>query len=144
MVKQLNIPPLLRIKPIVQTVFEIDVFILDIFGRLNFFLICVPTSLGWVGGRLLGTMSQVWPDFFLMASLRRSMLQNARYIICISKHASNMHLTSFNFSFYIRLQLSASVFSFSFYLQFPGSASSFNFQLQLPASASSFGVQIQL
>ena len=78
-------------------------------------------------------------------ALRRSMIQNARYIICISKHASNMHLTSFNFSFYIRLQLSASVFSFSFYLQFPGSASSFNFQLQLPASASasSFGFKLR-
>ena len=54
----------LRIKLIVKTVFEIAVFISDIFGCLNFFLICVPTSLGWVGGRLLGTMSPVCPDLF--------------------------------------------------------------------------------
>ena len=36
----------LRIKLIFQTVYEIAIFIWDIFGHLKFYLICVPTSLG--------------------------------------------------------------------------------------------------
>ena len=39
--------------------YEIAIFIQGISGQLNYFLICVSTSLGWVGDRLLGTMSQV-------------------------------------------------------------------------------------
>ena len=55
----------LRINLILQTVYKISIFILVAFVHLNFFLICLPTAIVWVGGRLLGTLSQVWKDFFV-------------------------------------------------------------------------------